>query len=109
MLKGSDYLNGSAQPEYLTKVLSLLLKPLFSGSALQALRTLQLDGFAADVIDFSTIALNINFKGKLMYEREDMVLLVGFWKEGEFVVATDQCDSEFGNHYSESGNHFSSP
>ena len=41
-------------------------------------------GFVEDVINWNVIALNITLKGKLMYEREDIVLFVKMLERGLF-------------------------
>ncbi|KAL6246010.1 hypothetical protein RBB50_007163 [Rhinocladiella similis] len=61
-------------------------------SAIQSLRRngrCSMMGFIEDVIVWNSIALNITIKGKLMYEREDIVLFVKMMERGLFPRGKD--------------------
>jgi threonine dehydrogenase-like Zn-dependent dehydrogenase len=49
-------------------------------------------GYVEDVINWNVMALNITLKGKLMYEREDMVLFVKMLERGLFPRGKDFVD-----------------
>jgi threonine dehydrogenase-like Zn-dependent dehydrogenase len=56
-------------------------------SAMRSLRRggrCSLMGFVQDVIHWNTIALNITLKGKLMYDREDIIMFVKMLERGMF-------------------------
>ena len=64
-------------------------------SAIRALRRggrCSMMGYVEDVIDFSVMALNKTLKGKLMYEREDMLLFVKMMERGLFPKGKDFVD-----------------
>ncbi|KIW11059.1 hypothetical protein PV08_10358 [Exophiala spinifera] len=61
-------------------------------SAIQSLRRqgrCSMMGFIEDVIVWNTISLNITIKGKLMYEREDIVLFIKMMERGLFPRGKD--------------------
>lgn len=61
-------------------------------SAIQSLRRngrCSMMGFIQDVIVWDTIALNITIKGKLMYERDDIVLFIKMMERGLFPKGKD--------------------
>jgi threonine dehydrogenase-like Zn-dependent dehydrogenase len=66
-------------------------------SAVRALRRAgrcSMMGFAEDVIDVNVIALDLTLKGKLMYERDDMVLFVKMLERGLFPKGADFVDAK---------------
>lgn len=70
-------------------------KSTHAKSAIRALRRggrCSLMGLAEDVIIWNVVALNITLKGKLMYEREDMVLFINMLERGLFPRGKDFVD-----------------
>ncbi|KAJ9616655.1 hypothetical protein H2200_000374 [Cladophialophora chaetospira] len=66
-------------------------------SAIRTLRRggrVSMMGFVEDVIHWNVMALNITLKGKLMYEREDMVLFVKMLERGLFPKGKDFVDAK---------------
>ncbi|KIW93664.1 uncharacterized protein Z519_06269 [Cladophialophora bantiana CBS 173.52] len=64
-------------------------------SAVRALRRggrCSIMGYVEDVMDYKVMALNIASKGKLMYEREDVVLFVKMLESGLFPRGKDFAD-----------------
>ena len=49
-------------------------------------------GYVEDVMHWDVMALNVTLKGKLMYEREDMLLFVKMLERGLFPRGKDLVD-----------------